>query len=680
MSFLLLEGSAGKLLLEDGVSRFLLETFVPPPTPGLGSALTVGSVNKKYVVYFGLKSIDGTKLSAVPKGTFIATTATASETQGSVQQTLHGFDIVQEFNFPVYATFPHALYGNQTDIRYDAKYDLSNPSTDLKTYVCDAKNFMTAITDNAFFSADWTTIFGAVTSGSPVNVYVGYPGSPSASPVASSTYTWNPATGTVTFSTAQASNAIVSIDGVPQAMSPELMLTHLFVDYAQWSPSAMSLQTSNCLLPTYVGGSGETVWQIAKDIVAMTAPRFVAWQIRIDEYGQINFYETKTAVQPSETIIDERDLFSIQYTLTSDQLSNVITAEAVSNTNQPLKSIAYSPQSVIDNGQRAAFDVPTNLLLCTRGMPSATAISVLNTFTAGQLDLLDRVTLSLECNVLPNFNRQVGDKVTILERSLGISGPYIISGIQDEISLGIATQSIRFTRANIFANMSMGLPSGVTNATAQTIQLNTQSIGGRTNIMNNVTINNQVAILNGATNKDSYGAAVIPVVSPTRTWTFSVTLDPTQAYDTALFHYLYAESPNTLSLSPMAIRMSGFGDGTIIPAATVGAGSTTIVTHTTGTALGGSESAYFYNNMIVASNSIVTPSGANTISATITNNAAAQLYLGTNTTYGITYGSAFTGSYAWLPNLKYNYFYLCLLAVSAQGALHFLRIPFIVSL
>jgi hypothetical protein len=510
-------------------------------------------------------------------------------------------------------------------------------------------------------------------------VYVGYPGSPSSSPVAASTFTWNPATGTIVFTTAQASNALVSIDGVPQSMSPELMLTHLFCDYANWSPSAMNLQVSNCLLPAYTGGSGETVWQVAKDIVAMTAPRFVAWQIRIDEYGQINFYETKVAVQPTETLIDERDLFNIQYSLTSDAMANVITAEAVSNTNQPLKSIAYDTDSINANGQRAAYDIPANLLFCTRGMPSATAISVLNTFTASQLDLLNRVTLSLQCDVLPSFNRQVGDKITILERALGISGPYIISEIQDEVSVGIATQSIRFTRANIFANINMGLPSGITNATAQTIQLNTQSIGGRTSIINNVTMNNQVAILNGATNKDQYGAAVIPVMSPTSTWNFSVTLDPTQAYDTALFHYLYSEGPNSLSLSPLAIQMTGFGDGTVIPAATVGAGYTVSVSHASGTALGGSEHAYFYNNMIVASNSIVTPSGANTQTATITNNAAAQLYLGATTTYGITYGTAFTGSYAWLPNSKFTYMYFCVLAVNANGAMSFLRMPWIIS-
>jgi hypothetical protein len=679
MSFLLLEGGAGKLLLENGVDHFLLETFISPPTPGFGSALTVGSVNKKYLVYFGLRSTDGTKLSAVPKGTFLATTATATDTQGAVSQTLHGFDVVHEFNFPVYATFPHSLYGNQTDIRYDAKYNLTNPSGDFKTWVCDAKNFMTQITDNFFFSADWTTIFGAVTGGSPVNVYVGAPGSPSSSPVVGG-YTWTPATGTIVFSASQGANAVISIDGVPQSMAPELMLTHLFCDYAGWSPSAMSLQASNCLLPTYVGGSGSTVWQIAQDIASMTAPRFVAWQIRIDEFGQINFYETKNAVQPSETLIDERDLFNLTYTLTSEQMSNVITAEAVSNTNQPLKSIAYDPDSVKNNGQRNPYDIQSNLLVATRGMPSATGISVLNTFTASKLDLLGKPTLQLQCDVLPNFNRQVGDKVTILERSLGTSGPYIITGMQDQVSLGIASQSLQLTRANIFANMNMGLPSGVTNASVQTIQLNTQSIGGRTNIMTQVQINGVSAILNGATNKDPYGNAIIPVVSPTSPWVFQVTLDPTQAYDTALFHYIYSESPNSLSLSPMAIRMAGFGDGTVVPAATVAAGFTASATHSTGTALGGSENAYLYNNIIVASNSIVTPSGANTISATITNGTAAALYLGSTTTYGVTYGSAFTGSWAWLPNQKFNYAYLSLLAVSSSGAIAFLRIPFVISL
>jgi hypothetical protein len=679
MAYLLQEDGVSHLLQEDGSSHILLETYTPPPTPGYGSALVPGSVNKKYVVYFGFRSIDNTKISAVPKGTFIATTATANEVQGATSQTLHGYDIVQEFNFPIYATFPHSLYGSQIDIRYDPAYNLTNPSGDLVTWVCDAKNFMTQITDNYFFSADWTTIFGAVVAGSPINVYVGTVDAPS-STATTAPYLWYPATGTVVFSTAQAANAVISIDGVPQSMSPELMLTHLFCDYAGWSPSAMSLQATNCLLPTFVGASGETVWQIAKDIAAMTAPRFVAWQIRIDEYGQINFYETKTAVQPSETLIDERDLFNLTYTLTSEQMSNVITASAVSNTNQPLKSIAYSVQSITDQGQRNPYDIPANILLPTRGMPSATAISVLNTMTASQLDLLGRITLQLQCNVLPNFNRQVGDKVTILERSLGTSGPYIITGMQDEISLGMAQQTLQLTRANIFANMNMGLPSGVTNATAQTIQLNTQSIGGRTNIMTQVVINGQTAILNGATNKDMYGAAIIPVVNPTQPWTFSVTIDPTQVYDTALFHYIYSESPNTLSLSPMAIRMSGFGDGTVIPAATIATTFTASATHSSGTALGSGETAYLYDNIIIGSNSIVTPYGANTTTATLTNSTAAALYLGATTTYGITYGPSFTGSWAYLPNQKYNYNYLCVMAVNADGCLSWLRVPFVMSM
>jgi hypothetical protein len=652
--------------------------------PRLGSATIVGSVNKKYLIYMGLINSDFTKKSLVPKGTFLATTASGGVNSGKNHQTLHGFDIVKEFDFPVYADMPHPLYGNQTDIRYDPNYNLKNPSNDLRTYVCDAKMFMTGVTDNAFFASNFTNIFGAVAAGSPINVFVGAPNSKATVPVSASTYIWSPATGVVSFNTAQAANAVVSIDGVPQAMAPELIIYHLFVDYAQWDPTYLNLQTSNTLLPTYTGGRGSSVWRIAQDIAEQTAPRAVRWKIRVDEYGVINFYEARIASTPVATLTDERDIFDIQYTLTSEQMTNVVTADSVSNTNQPLKSIAYDVPSIGENGQRAPFAIPANRLYATRGYNSGIGISLLNTLTASELYEQSRPTLELNLKVLPNPLLQVGDKITIQEQALGLSGPYIIKGITETIMSGAKGEmDLRVSKANIFANMNMGLPSAVSNAINQTSATMTNSLAGKTGIISNVSINGTAAIFAGTTAKDSYGNAIVPVVVPTSNWVFSISVDPTQAYDTVLWHYIYLESQNTLTpiSDNLAFTMNAVNNGTIVAAATIGSGYTVAATHATGANINtANEVAYKYSNLVLFASPMNLISGYNASFATLTNVTNAQQYLGNTTQYGVGYGPSYSGAYAYVLNQKVNYGYLVVQAVNANGASTILRIPFQVQL
>jgi hypothetical protein len=502
--------------------------------------------------------------------------------------------------------------------------------------------------------------------------------------------------GTVTFSTPIAAESNVSIDGIPQAMAPELMMKHLFCDYANWDIVAMSLEVSNTLLPAYVGGRGSSVWQIAQDIAVQTAPRFVSWEIRIDEYGQINFYESRLAATPVATLVDERDLFNISYTYSSESLANVVTADATSNNNQPLKSISYSVPSIERSGQRAPYQIPDNILLPVRGMSSATAISIMNTLTASQLYKHSQPTIQMTCDILPNYLLQCGDKVTIIERSIGLSGPYIILGIDDKINLGQHIMSLRLEQARIFANFNMGLPSAVANATVQTVLATPQSLAGKTGIISEFAINGRDCITAGNITTDVNGNAVIPHVSPTSAWTFAITVDPTQAYDTALFHFMYMECGNSLSpsnpllgnpmtptgplSSAMAVRLPSFPDGVIIQAATIGGGHTISPQHTSGLVLSTGQNAYIYNQIVVAGNASNMLPNYNAVTATLTNTAIAAQYLNTTTTYGIGYGPQYNGNYAWLPTEQQSYAYFCLMAVNAAGACSLLRVPFIVSL
>ena len=655
----------------------LLGAPPPPanPIPSLAAALRPGRVDQKYLIYFGLASADGTKISLAPQGTYLASSTGGTINRGVNATTLHGYDISKEFTQNVYASIPHVLYGNQTDVRYDPNYNLTNPSSDLKTWVCDAKRFMTQPSDNAQFSADYNFLFQALT-GSPVNVYVGTPTSKSSTPVSASTYTWDPYGGTVTFTSNQAANAVISIDGIPTAMAPEVMMRHLFLDYGQWDPAFLNLQTSNTLIPAYTGGRGSTVWQIAADIARMTAPRMVPWKIRMDEFGKVMFYEAKFATTPTEVLVDERDLFNISYNYTADNIANVWRATGTANSGQQLESIAYDVKSIKEYGQRAVQDVPSNLLYCISGMNPGDGISYLNMIAAANLWENAQPTLELTADVLPNWLRQVGDRVTIIERSNGLSGPYTIKGITKKIaSGGVATQSLRLQKSLLGANFNIGLPSAVTNAVLNN-SATPPTVNSTTNIFQNVTINGVTVVDTGDIARNYNGDPVIPIVSPTETWTFGCSLFPNQNYDTVLFHYIYAESKNSLSSTDlMAIQGTGFGDGTIIPAATVAAGHTSISTHAYGSIIGGSEHAYIYGNIVLNANPSLIPCTY----AVLTSTPAAAPYLGPNWTYGVAYGSQFSSG-AWYLSGKQTVAYLVLMAANANGAVNILRLPFYISL
>jgi hypothetical protein len=650
--------------------------------PNFSDATKPGLVDVKYLIYLGLTSADGQRMSATPQGTYLLTGASGAINQGANTLSINGYDISKQFTQTVTGDIPHVLYGNQTDPfgRYDANYNLTNPSGDLKTWVCDAKKFMTAPTDNAQFTAIYKFLFNSVTSA--VNVFVGSPGVPSGTAVSASAYTWYADTGTVVFNSAQAANAVISIDGVPQAMAPELMIKHLFVDYGQWDPNYLDLQVSNTYLPVYVGGRGSTVWQCASDIAKMTAPRLVPWQIRASEGGAIKFYENRFASTSVETLVDEKDLFNIQWSYTSDNIANVWRATATANSGQQLQSYAIDAPSVIKHGQRSVQDVSSNLLGSIAGMNPGTGISFMNMIAASELAQTSKPILELNCDLIPNFLRQVGDRVTIIERSNGLSGPYIYKGLTKSITPGgSAKQSARLQKATIGTNYNMGIPSAVSSAVV-TQTSTPPTVNGTTNIIQNLTINGTAVITNGATVNDAYGNPVLPIVTPLQTWTFSVVPFTNQNFDTVFFHYIYLEALNSISSTDlMAIRGTGFADGSLVSAATIGAGTTITATHTTGMSMNasGGEHAYDYSNIVLMANQAFLPSTYNALYTTLTNTSNAATYLGATTAYGVAYGPQWNSA-AWWPQQKQTYGYFVVQASNANGACTISRVPFIVSL
>lgn len=659
-------------------------TVYPLPSPKYPDLLKVGSVNRKALAFIGLSNISNGiyQNSTYSQGTFMLSDTTGKTQLGEVSQTARGYDLSREFAFDVYGGLPHPLYGNQSDIRYDANYNLKNPSGDLKTYVCDGKYFMSAKTDNSYLASAFQSVFnGSTPPANGVNVYVGTPTSQATSPVSSGTYTWNALTGTVVFSTAQAANAVVSIDGVPQGMAPELMLWHLFNDYGGYDPSNFKFSTSNIVIPCYVGGAGKSVWEIAQDIASATAPRGVSWRLRMDEFANICFYEDKYADQPTETLIDERDFFILSYTQTDNQLSNVVRANAAANNQQSITSISYDIDSVSENGQRKTDDLSTNSFLPLRGLPPLQVKSFLDTLTAVELHDKSQPIVEINATVLANPARQVGDKVNVIERADGLSGPYIIKGITDDVKEEIWTQQLRLRSVKLFANMNLGLPSAITNGAAPgtTGDISNQKINvsGRTGIIKSVTVGGTNVIINGGIAYDANGNPLVPVLSGAN-WTFSFTLDSSQNYDTTVYQALFFECPNTLSSSDiMAIRLSNWltNDGVVISAATVGSGYTQTSTHTTGTSLGSGENAYLYSNLIF-------PAYTNSLTPNYQAQMTSLNWLtstGLSGSVGMGLGPSYTGSYAWLPQEKYSYGFYVAIAYNAAGATSLLRIPVVIS-
>jgi hypothetical protein len=463
------------------------------------------------------------------------------------------------------------------------------------------------------------------------------------------------------------------------------MLYHLFNDYGHYSPAYFKFQTSNIQLPIYTGGT-DSVWHIAQNVAAMTAPRGVAWRLRIDEFGYIQFYEDKYASMPTEVIVDERDIYDIQYTYTAESLSNVVTASAIANNQQPIKSISYDIDSINDNGQRQTYEIDSTLLVSLRGSTPLLVKSLLDGITASNLTDKIRPTLELTVDLVPNPARQVGDKVTLIEQTDGLSANYIIKGLTHTTQEGKLVQKARLRRSILYSNFNMGMPSAITNSpapgtigaspTATSTSVNA-TVTGRTGIIKTVTIGGTTAINKGAVVKDANGFPVIPSVSGA-SWNFGFTIDPTQNYDTAVFQAIYLECPNTLSSTDiMAIRAGTWvsNDGATITAATIAGGYSQSYTHTTGTALAGSETAYLYGNLaFLAHPNILTPS----YPAVYSN----LTYLSqTNLTgqIGMGLGSAYTGSYAYLPQAKMTYGWYVIQATNAAGASQIVRVPFVLA-
>lgn len=665
----------------------------------LASAMLPGRVDKKYIALLGLGDRTTGNKFMLPVGTFLLSSSNGDNQKGKITQGGHCYDIVREFNFTVNDDFPHTLYGQQDpgiNPRYDPAYNLVDQG-DHRTFQCDAVAFMTQPSDNVFFSSDFQSLFAYVGNNNGVNVYSsqyngGKKGQEGLVPIPPNDpewgYSWAPETGTVFFNKAHGPGLIVSLDGKPQGMSPENMLTHLFVDYAGYDPNYLSWldpsnpdpQLSNVVLPVYVGGRDKTIWQIAQDIANMTAPRMVAYLCRIDELGFIQFYESKTTASPSETLYDFRDIIDMSYTWTDENMANVIRGDARSNDNQPITSLAYDLQSIIDNGQRSPYVVPDELLLSTRGMNSYASLSFMNMMTGSILFTMSEPILQLTVDVLPNPMRIPGNKINIVQTQTGKFSVYVIKGISDTIIGGAKyKQQLRLQKARLYNNFAMGMPSALTNdQSQQQVDSNAAAIAGQTGLISKILIGGTQVFSGGQQVLDDNGDPVLAIVTGS-SWDFEYGIEKSQAFDSYVWRFWYLEGQNSLSSTDlMVVREQNWvnNDGVKIGHSAIASGYSDTTSHTSGVNQGNG-TAYLRSNIIVAPAQQFLNQGYPADLTSITFNSNTQLATAKT---GLGLGDGYTGSFAYFPASKYNYGYFCILIVNVAGAIQSIMMPFILRL
>ena len=375
-------------------------------------------------------------------------------------------DLSKQFRFPIYDTFPHPIYGDQNLAYFDPYYNLTNPSADGVTWVCDGKMFTESNADMVFGSSHIDPAVYIDTSGGSA---------PTSSPLANGTinviadvwtgtnYTFYYHTGTVVLKSPVPTTSVVSMAGNPTWMAPEVMIRKMLVEKAQWDPAFLQLDTSGVLLPQFQG-QDQSIWTCIKYIAAMTAPRLVSWVVWVDEVGNIKFYETRFDGPPVKSFLDEKDLLSLTYQNSSQDLQTVVRADSTCSTqqgDQAVSSIAYNVQSINKYGQTTTDTIDQGLLGGTRCLTTTAAISYLNVLTAAVLASVSHPVNTITTEIWPDPSLEIGDKVQIRDMSTGIMSYFIITQMQLDVTPGDMKQTLTLTEFYEPANFSFGIPNTV---------------------------------------------------------------------------------------------------------------------------------------------------------------------------------------------------------------------------
>lgn len=381
-------------------------------------------------------------------------------------------DLTKQFRFPVYDTLPHPLYGDQNLTYFDPTYNLVNSGNDGVTWVCPGKMFSVSAADLVYGSGHIDPLVYVDTTGglNPTSTPLSNAGYTITGTVGTCPlYTFNYTTGTVVLTNSVPPTSVVSVAGNPTYMAPETMIYKLLVEKAGWNPNFLLLDSSNILLPQYVG-QDQPIWQCISQIAQMTNPRLVPWIIWCDENGVIRFFESRVDGPPVASFLDERDILDITYEYSSRDLRTVVRADGLVATqqgDQPITSIAYDIEALNKYGQTEAQTVDQIIADSVRNLPTNQAVSYLNMLTASILATVSRPMLQVNAEIWPNPTLQIGDKIKVKSKRVGSSKYFTISAINDDIQEGEYKMVHTWDEFYEPINYLMGTPAGVSKGNTQ---------------------------------------------------------------------------------------------------------------------------------------------------------------------------------------------------------------------
>jgi hypothetical protein len=457
--------------------------FSPNPNSKLGALFAPGVLDTKFLMYLGYRGSTGTGTpnfilnneAALLQFTGYVQTDSNAQVPKLMDKTVSLIDLTTQFKFQVNDTFPHPLYGDQTLTYFDPTYNLTNPSADGKTYVCDGKMFTLDSTSKVFGSTHIDPqVYVDITGTTPQSVaVVNTPWTLTGTLGSCANYTFDYRNGIVTFTSAGLTalgypgglpaSAVVSIAGNPTYMAPEVTIRKLFIEKANWSPAFINVQTSNVLLPQF-DAAGKTLWDCVKLIAEMTNPRFVNWIIWADENGVIRFYEGKIDSPPVKSYINGKNMFNATYEHTSKQLRTLVRADGeTSNSDgtQAIAAIAFDVRAVNKYGLTEPLTLSTDVTSGVRHLGPTQAVSELTMLCASALKQVSRPILNLNAEVYPDYSLQISDKVWVYDPKIGMDREYSVKGLTNEGSIAQSKQMLQLQEFYETINFSLGIGNAV---------------------------------------------------------------------------------------------------------------------------------------------------------------------------------------------------------------------------
>jgi hypothetical protein len=717
-------------ILESGADStdFVLDNTAQKYSPltnssSLGRYFTPGAIDIKYQIFLGL-NLNGAE-TVLPKGVFVSESVAQGSTHDAHTLTVNCLDQFSTFRGDAYTSFPPRLYGVQNNPYYNPNYALTNPSGDNKTFIGETGNWMQTQGQSPLWASDYV----------PVAVYMSnsQSGAIAINNSGTTTYTVDFANGKVTFTSAQAAGVIVSVDARPLSMAPELALKHLFVDFGSWDPNFLKFDDTGIQIPLVELSRDRPIMDIARDIVSMTAPRGIIWQLYMDANGFIRFTEGSPDAGPVRTLVDTKDIISFTPEYTVRDMHNVVRANATAFNNQPLTSIAYDVGSISTYGLKPVYDVPQQFLNTTKGSDSGAAMAYLNGLTSSQLFLYSTPTIMVDIEILPDYALEVGDLIGVVEDHTGLTDAefptaFIINQIDNDIQGADGTMKLRLQQYKMSQDYMFGMSANI----GAPQPINPNQIQAQAGFISDVSIAGTAVVTNGQPSTGNAMQPEVAVWNASGALPISISVVPPAGGALYIWRWMYIaedayapsgivtgngssvgmtsypSNPGAAWGADLVAALSGLFNTSTLPYDVRTNADTTIsrrywwpllrcadwrandgvTTYTTNTTLTSTWSGFGYTNATVTPfgslrigiNDYFTNTSGGFVGVQLYNNTPAAVQLGQSSTmkYGVDFGQSYSNKtiYAGIKR-KHTPMYLGILVATTTGGMQLKRIPFI---